>query len=400
MDDQTKAPGLDIFKFIITLGLIAALVYFYLQNQQVTAAGLAAPTAVSAALPTAPSKAVEVLPTLVEALPTVAPTLAEVLPTVAEVLPTVAPTIVEVLPTVAEVLPTVAPTLVEVLPTIAPTVVEVLPTVAPTLTEALATAIPKAEEALPTPAVEISWPPYPESGEELTLDEQAKQLLTPQGTPVYALDASTGVWVPVVPADLQAQLPEGAAVSQAEAGWVIVSADGATLYTWDPVNLVWVPVVPADLQAQLPEGAAVSQAEAGWVIASADGVTLYTWDPADLVWVPVEQPAAQPTPAPQPTPTPSPVVVVCDGALPTRLQVGDTVEVLMNLNFRSSPGIGENWIRTHTIGTRLKVIGGPQCIPYAGGAYLWWTLEHPDGMIGWSAEAPINAINYYLAPVK
>ena len=349
MDDQTKAPGLDIFKFIITLGLIAALVYFYLQNQQVTAAGLAAPTAVSAALPTAPSKAMEVLPTLVEALPTVAPTLAEVLPTVAEVLPTVAPTLVEVLPTVAEVLPTVAPTLVEVLPTIAPTVVEVLPTVAPTLAEALATAVPKAEEALPTPAVEISWPPYPESGEELTLDEQAKQLLTPQGTPVYALDASTGVWVPVVPADLQAQLPEGAAVSQAEAGWVIASADGATLYTWDPVN---------------------------------------------LVWVPVEQPAAQPTP------TPAPVVVVCDGALPTRLQVGDTVEVLMNLNFRSSPGIGENWIRTHTIGTRLKVIGGPQCIPYAGGAYLWWTLEHPDGMIGWSAEAPINAINYYLAPVK
>jgi hypothetical protein len=80
--------------------------------------------------------------------------------------------------------------------------------------------------------------------------------------------------------------------------------------------------------------------------------------------------------------------------------VGGKARIISNLNFRSSLGIAENLIRVNPVGMELKVIGGPECIPYQGSAYAWWNLEMPDGQQGWSAENLLNGSAYYLAPIQ
>jgi len=75
--------------------------------------------------------------------------------------------------------------------------------------------------------------------------------------------------------------------------------------------------------------------------------------------------------------------------------------ILRRLNFRSSPGIRNNWIKTNLPGTRVDILGGPECTLYKnGGAYLWWRIELPDGQIGWSAEASAFGRFYFMEPVK
>jgi len=71
------------------------------------------------------------------------------------------------------------------------------------------------------------------------------------------------------------------------------------------------------------------------------------------------------------------------------------------LNFRSSPGIMNNWIKTNLPGTLVEVIGGPECTRYKnGGAYLWWQIRLPDGQVGWSAEASAFGAFYFMEPVR
>jgi hypothetical protein len=67
--------------------------------------------------------------------------------------------------------------------------------------------------------------------------------------------------------------------------------------------------------------------------------------------------------------------VSCPLALPTRLEVGDTVVTTDNVNMRSAPEIGPNIISTTIRGAQLEIIGGPVCGPYQEGAYLWWQVE-------------------------
>lgn len=88
---------------------------------------------------------------------------------------------------------------------------------------------------------------------------------------------------------------------------------------------------------------------------------------------------------------------------PTRIQVGFTVRVLDWLNFRAAPGLGKSIQHTNRLGTQMEVIGGPVCTPQGGDpprAYLWWNVRMEDGREGWSAEAPLNAPNYFLEPVR
>jgi hypothetical protein len=68
------------------------------------------------------------------------------------------------------------------------------------------------------------------------------------------------------------------------------------------------------------------------------------------------------------------------------------------LNFRSSPGIHENWMRTNIPGTKVQVIGGPECVPHFTGAYVWWQIKLPDGQIGWSAESSQFGSFYFMEP--
>lgn len=109
--------------------------------------------------------------------------------------------------------------------------------------------------------------------------------------------------------------------------------------------------------------------------------------------------AATTTPEPTATAAPAQAAADCPLALPTRLQVGDTVRVLSNLNMRSAPEIGTNLLLTNPVGTQLSIVGGPVCGLYLGGAYLWWQVSRSDGQTGWSAEGSLNSNAYFLEPV-
>ncbi len=103
----------------------------------------------------------------------------------------------------------------------------------------------------------------------------------------------------------------------------------------------------------------------------------------------------QPTPTPTPTATP----FECPLALPSRISLGDQVEVLANLHFRSSPELGsDNLLVSHLPGASLDIVGGPECYPYEDGAYIWWQVENAQGEIGWSAEGELTGNTYFLRP--
>jgi len=119
------------------------------------------------------------------------------------------------------------------------------------------------------------------------------------------------------------------------------------------------------------------------------------------------EPTATPVPASTATPTLSstpvtagPVASACDSASSrSRLQNGINATILRRLNFRSSPGIADNWLQTNLPGTKVEVIGGPECLPHFAGAYVWWQIKLPDGQTGWSAESSQFGAFYFMEPI-
>ena len=92
---------------------------------------------------------------------------------------------------------------------------------------------------------------------------------------------------------------------------------------------------------------------------------------------------------------------VCEAAgSRSRLKVGMNATILRRLNFRSSPGIRDNWLLTNIPGTRVEIVGGPECVPHFTGAYVWWHIKLPNGRIGWSAEASLLGSFYFIEPAK
>lgn len=127
---------------------------------------------------------------------------------------------------------------------------------------------------------------------------------------------------------------------------------------------------------------------------------------------PTETQVQTPTFTPLPnTPAPLPsrseltqaTVAACPSAT-TRIKIGDTVRVLLRLNFRYGPGLNWEIIKTNNSGTDLEVIGGPACTSLLTDsglkAYLWWKVRTRDGLEGWSAEAPLINPYYFLDPVE
>lgn len=112
---------------------------------------------------------------------------------------------------------------------------------------------------------------------------------------------------------------------------------------------------------------------------------------------PTRPPSIQPTPAAT-SATPATVNACEEAEARSRLQPGMSAVILRRLNFRSSPGIRDNWLRTNLPGTPVEVIGGPECVPHAAGAYVWWQIKLPDGEIGWSAEGSIHGTFYFMEP--
>jgi hypothetical protein len=122
-------------------------------------------------------------------------------------------------------------------------------------------------------------------------------------------------------------------------------------------------------------------------------------------------PTASQTPVPSLTATPviestsgpgeegPSTIAACDAAASrARLQPGMHATIVRRLNFRSSPGIRDNWLRTNIPGTQVEIVGGPECIPHNTGAYLWWQIKLPDGEIGWSAEGSLHGAFYFMEP--
>jgi len=135
--------------------------------------------------------------------------------------------------------------------------------------------------------------------------------------------------------------------------------------------------------------------------------------------LPTKTPPPTITPTQAATLTPSPMAQSTDEPLPTpiieipsdlkdcqviarsQLQIGMKATILHRLNFRSSPGIFNNRILTNIPGTQVEVLGGPACTRYQnGGAYLWWQIKLPNGLVGWSAEASAFGSFYFMEPVK
>jgi hypothetical protein len=256
----------------------------------------------------------------------------------------------------------------------------------------------------PVPAVETILPKYPSASFTWSYDAAAHSLLNPQGVSLFTLSPDGLSWQPAIPTDIRAQLPGGYTLFQNTTGeWVLRDAAGESLYLWDPVRFSWSPVVPG------AGASAVNLTE-----------TPQPPSPAPAIKPTAEQPAGAPkiesTPAATagvaPTaalPTEAVVTPVtpaaggasgeCIAPAQTRLVIGKSARVMMNLNLRDSPGIGTSTLRTNSTGTILEVLQGPTCIPYKNSAYQWWQVKSPDGVTGWSAEATLNGSAYFLEPV-
>jgi len=209
------------------------------------------------------------------------------------------------------------------------------------------TAVPMEEEAADetetaaeSPA-EVELPPLPEPNAGLEYDAAKGGLINANGELIYILNEDGSGWTPVIPAEM--------ASLQIEGEWTLLDADGNPAYTWDAESQSWVEVVPEEA-------------------------------PTD------EQANTN--------------IVDCPGSAEPRLEGGKKAEVLRNVNFRSSPGLGENWLGGFSAGDEISVMGETSCTPYGNGAYLWWQVERADGVIGWVAESPVNNPNYFLGPIQ
>jgi hypothetical protein len=123
--------------------------------------------------------------------------------------------------------------------------------------------------------------------------------------------------------------------------------------------------------------------------------------------VPTRTPTPLATESPVPETLPTPIVEIpaetdiCEAISRSQLQVGMQATIIRRLNFRSSPGIRNNWMLTNIPSTQVEIIGGPSCTRYQnGGAYLWWQIKLPDGSIGWSAEASAFGAFYFMEPIQ
>ena len=110
-------------------------------------------------------------------------------------------------------------------------------------------------------------------------------------------------------------------------------------------------------------------------------------------------PVSEPTATPPNEEEPPSGAYTCETALSrSQLQVGGNARILRRLNFRSSPGIQNNWLRTNLTGTQVEVLDGPVCLPHLIGAYVWWQIRLPDGQVGWSAEISLLGRFYFMEP--
>jgi sugar lactone lactonase YvrE len=91
-----------------------------------------------------------------------------------------------------------------------------------------------------------SLPAFPKALIALNFDPSTNQLMDSLGQAYYTLDINRGIWVPIIPADIAATLPEGTTEIVDTLGlWYINDANGMSIYQWNQGALMWMVVVPA-----------------------------------------------------------------------------------------------------------------------------------------------------------
>ncbi len=120
----------------------------------------------------------------------------------------------------------------------------------------------------------------------------------------------------------------------------------------------------------------------------------------------VTEPAADlPTAASLPTAALMPHPIVCDGAPPSRLNVGMAARVTLSeagalsraQNVRPAPGTDSEPRVPVPEGTEFDIIGGPECVD----DFVWWFIETTSApfVTGWTAEGvitPAGGSDYFL----
>ncbi len=91
----------------------------------------------------------------------------------------------------------------------------------------------------------------------------------------------------------------------------------------------------------------------------------------------------------------------CQDAPPTRVTVGENVQVLQDVTLRADPTLRGAEIRVLASGTIARLMQGPRC-GLGDDRLVWWQAMLPDGGAGWLPEGDASAEDavYYLEPFE
>jgi hypothetical protein len=305
-----------------------------------------------------------------------------------------------------------------------------------------------------------SLPPYPSASFNWKMEDGI--LINPNGNQVYALTEDGKRWQPVIPAEVLGQLPAKYEVLQSVDGeWIILDEKGVKLAGLDPVEHKWKAVLrvpttnptstrtavpsitdtseptltptitqtftetPTSTETAIPTQTFTNTATKTFTAtftATKTKTSLPSETPVPtstftLVpsWTPWPTSTSWPTNTPWPTSTRLPATATlvptsavsgeidienCPASAPSQLHVGDTAVALSNLYLRSVPYVGDNVITYNIVGAELQVVDGPLCKPHADGYYIWWLVESPYGLVGWTAETTLHTGEYLMVPVE
>lgn len=232
----------------------------------------------------------------------------------------------------------------------------------------------------PESIARASLPAEPPANFTWKYDSISGELLNPQGVPIYSLSADGDLWQPVIPVNVQLELPRDYRLIQSSSGnWQILDTGGNGITAWDSDLLQW----SFDLDA-------VHATKKQTIAITPSPIPSATPTPTRRSIF-----AATFTPTPSLTPTES-----CSTKIVSRLKVGQSAIALENLRVHSTPQMIQNIIKGIPRDEVVTVVAGPVCEPYQGGAYVWWEINSGPGVIGWVVEAALNGSFYFLEPVE
>jgi hypothetical protein len=86
--------------------------------------------------------------------------------------------------------------------------------------------------------------------------------------------------------------------------------------------------------------------------------------------------------------------------LKSQLKVNNPATIKRPLNLRTQPSLLSRIILVLKPDTQVEIIGGPRQTRYQNGIrYVWWQIELPSGLTGWSAEFSACRQFYFIEPV-